>query len=52
MHVTIVTELAGIDGRRLVFNVTATDKRGTQVGSGTIECVIVDRETFLAGLAR
>jgi predicted thioesterase len=50
MHVQIVTELTEVDGLRLVFNVTATDKHGTVVGSGTIERLIVDRETFLSRL--
>lgn len=30
MHVKIVTELADVDGHRLVFNVTATNKHGTE----------------------
>ena len=50
MHVTIAAELASVDGRRLVFDVTATDARGTVVGMGTIERVIVDREKFLSRL--
>src|ERR1700693_6167244 len=44
MQVTIAAELASVDGRRLVFDVTATDARGTVVAMGTIERAIVDRE--------
>ena len=50
MQVTIAAELASVDGRRLVFDVTATDARGTVVAMGTIERAIVDREKFLSRL--
>jgi fluoroacetyl-CoA thioesterase len=50
MQVTITAELASVDGRRLVFDVTATDSCGTVVGLGMIERVIVDREKFLSRL--
>ena len=38
------------DGRRLTFQVRATDQSGRLVASGQIDRVIVDRERFLAGL--
>ncbi|ETK31991.1 thioesterase family protein [Microbispora sp. ATCC PTA-5024] len=50
MHVEIVTELTEVDGRRLVFSVTAVDKTGAVVATGTIERVVVDRERFLSRL--
>jgi fluoroacetyl-CoA thioesterase len=50
MRVTVAAELASVDGRRLVFDVAATDAHGTLVGLGTIERVIVDREKFLSRL--
>ncbi|GAA2903009.1 thioesterase family protein [Streptosporangium fragile] len=50
-HVEIAVELTEVDGRRLVFGVTARD-RETLVATGTIERVVVDRERFLARLAR
>ena len=50
MRVTIVAELVEVDGRRLVFAVSATDARGTVVGDGRIERVVVDRERFLSRL--
>jgi predicted thioesterase len=50
MHVEISVELTEVDGRRLVFAVTAVDRTGAMVGIGTIERVIVDREKFLARL--
>jgi fluoroacetyl-CoA thioesterase len=50
MEVTIAAELTSVDGRRLVFDVTATDARGTVVGVAMIERVIVDREKFLSRL--
>lgn len=48
-HVEVVAELVEVDGRRLVFEVTARDRRRT-VAVATIERVVVDRERFLAGL--
>ncbi|MFB9883676.1 thioesterase family protein [Planobispora siamensis] len=50
-HVEIAAELTEVDGRRLVFAFTALDG-DTLVGTGTIERVLVDRERFLAKLAR
>ncbi|MBO4274072.1 thioesterase family protein [Microbispora triticiradicis] len=50
MHVWIAAELTEVDGRRLVFSVSAVDKTGAQVATGTIERVVVDRERFLARL--
>jgi predicted thioesterase len=50
-HVEITAELTEVDGRRLVFGFTARD-RHTTVAVGTIERVVVDRERFLAKLAR
>ncbi|TYK47110.1 thioesterase [Actinomadura decatromicini] len=51
-HVTVEAELREVDGPRLVFGFTATDERGTVVGTGVIERVVVDRERFLARSAR
>ena len=50
MEVTVTAELTEVDGRRLVFRVSATDARGTVIGSGRIERAVVDRETFLSRL--
>ncbi|KAA9373590.1 thioesterase [Microbispora cellulosiformans] len=49
-HVEIVAELTEVDGRRLVFSVSAADEAGALVATGTIERVVVDRERFLARL--
>jgi fluoroacetyl-CoA thioesterase len=49
-EVTVAAELIGVDGRRLVFQVSATGSRGTAVGSGSVERVVVDREKFLSRL--
>jgi predicted thioesterase/catechol 2,3-dioxygenase-like lactoylglutathione lyase family enzyme len=38
------------DGRRLTFEVTATDESGERVGGGEIERMVVDRARFLASL--
>ncbi|MEU8267655.1 hotdog domain-containing protein [Sphaerisporangium sp. NPDC049002] len=48
-HVEVSAELVEVDGRRLVFEVTARDAKRT-VATATIERVVVDRERFLAGL--
>ncbi|MFG1686296.1 thioesterase family protein [Nonomuraea sp. NPDC049269] len=45
-HVEITTELTEVDGRRLVFDFEARDKR-TVIGRGTIERVLVDRAKFI-----
>ncbi|MFC4588136.1 thioesterase family protein [Sphaerisporangium corydalis] len=50
-HVEVVAELVEVDGRRLVFEVIARDRHRI-VATATIERVVVDRERFLAGLAR
>ncbi|WP_248965731.1 thioesterase family protein [Sphaerisporangium perillae] len=50
-HVEVAAELVEVDGRRLVFEVTARDRR-TTVAVATIERVVVDRERFLSGLSR
>lgn len=50
MRVTVEAELAEVDGARLVFEVSATDERGTVVGDGRVERVVVDRDRFLARL--
>ncbi|GGL17132.1 thioesterase [Sphaerisporangium melleum] len=48
-HVLVAAELVEVDGRRLVFQVTASERERT-VAVATIERVVVDRERFLAGL--
>lgn len=47
--VTAEAILEEVDGRRLVFAVTASDSKG-QIGKGTHERFIVDCERFLAKL--
>ncbi len=47
--VTVDAMLSRVDGRRLTFEVGATDSEGS-VGRGTVVRVVVDRERFLAGL--
>jgi fluoroacetyl-CoA thioesterase len=49
-RVTVTAELTVVDGRRLTFRVEAVDGRGTVLGLGTVERVLVDREKFLARL--
>jgi predicted thioesterase len=49
-HVKVVAELVEVDGRRLVFEVTAEDRTRT-VATAIIERVVVERERFLAGLS-
>lgn len=51
-RVTVTAELREVDGTRLAFEFEAADERGTVVGRGRIERVVVDRERFLARLAR
>lgn len=46
MEVTAVSELIEIDGKRLVFNVEATDECG-QIGFGTHERFIIDNTRFM-----
>jgi fluoroacetyl-CoA thioesterase len=50
-EVTVVALVATVDGRRIGFDVEATDAAGTVVGRGTVERVVVDDERFLARLA-
>ncbi|MFI6507542.1 MULTISPECIES: thioesterase family protein [Streptosporangium] len=50
-HVEITAELTEVDGRRLTFDFTARGRENV-VATGTIERVVVDRERFLARLAR
>jgi len=50
-EVTVVALVATVDGRRIGFEVEATDAAGTVVGRGTVERVVVDDERFLARLA-
>jgi fluoroacetyl-CoA thioesterase len=50
MPVTVTAELTAVDGRRLTFRVEAVDASGTVAGLGTVERVVVDRDTFLARL--
>lgn len=44
--------LAIRDGGTLVFAFSAVDERGTVVGTGTVERIVVDRERSLARTAR
>ncbi len=50
--VTVVAVVRSVEGRRIGFEVEATDAGGTVVGRGTVERVVVDDERFLARLAR
>ena len=52
MRVTVTAELTGVDGRRVTFSIEAKDAQGTVAGRGTVERVVVDRDTFLARLPR
>ncbi len=45
MTVTCESELVAVDGRKLTFEVTASDERGV-IGSGMHERFIVDAERF------
>jgi fluoroacetyl-CoA thioesterase len=49
--VTVVAVVRHVEGRRIGFEVEATDAVGTVVGRGTVERVVVDDERFLARLA-
>src|ERR1700761_1108255 len=48
MRVTVTAELTAVDGRRLTFRVEAVDASGTVAGLGTVERVVVGRDTVLA----
>ncbi len=50
--VTVVAVVQSVEGRRIGFEVEATDAGGTVVGRGTVERVVVDDERFLARLDR
>ncbi len=45
-EVSATAVLHGIDGRRLIFRVTASDSKGL-IGEGTHERAIVDRHRFI-----
>ena len=46
-HITCESELVEIDGRRLVFKVTASDDAGL-IGEGTHERFIINKDKFMA----
>ena len=46
-HISCESELIEIDGRRLVFNVTASDDAGL-IGEGIHERFIIETEKFMA----
>jgi fluoroacetyl-CoA thioesterase len=46
-----VALVASVDGRRVGFEVEATDAGGAVVGRGRVERVVVDDGRFLARLA-
>ena len=50
-QVSMLAVVKTIDGRRIRFDVSATDAVGVVVGRGTVERVVVDDERFLARLA-
>ncbi len=49
--VTVVAVVRAVEGRRIRFEVEATDAGETVVGRGTVERVVVDDERFLTRLA-
>lgn len=49
-QVTVVCLVAAVDGRRIRFEVEATDAVGVVVGRGTVQRVVVDDARFLAAL--
>ncbi|MFL6166200.1 MAG: thioesterase family protein [Ornithinibacter sp.] len=51
-QVTAVAVVRSVDGRRIGFDLEATDAGGTVVARGTVERVVVHDERFLARLAR
>ncbi|WP_214110799.1 thioesterase family protein [Acrocarpospora catenulata] len=51
-QVEISAELTEVDGRRLIFAVTAMDGHGTLVATAVIERIVVDRQRFLDRLTR
>ena len=50
-QVTVVAVVRSVAGRRVGFDVEATDAGGTVVGRGSVERVVVDDDRFLARLA-
>lgn len=50
MHVTAESELLQIDGRKLLFSVSAFDEKGL-IGQGTHERFVVDAARFMAKAA-
>lgn len=46
-HITCESELVEIDGRRLVFKVSASDDAGL-IGEGMHECFIINTDKFIA----
>jgi len=51
-EVTVLAVVRSVEGRRIRFEVEATDAGGTVVGRGTVERVVVVDERFLARSAR
>jgi predicted thioesterase len=51
-RVEATAEVAHVDGRLLRFTVAATDGDGRAVATGEVTRVVVDRDRFLARLAR
>jgi predicted thioesterase len=51
-QVTAVALVVSVEGRRIGFDVEATDAGGTVVARGTVERVVVDDARFLARLSR
>jgi predicted thioesterase len=51
-QVTAVAQVVSVEGRRVGFDVEATDAGGTVVARGTVERVVVDDARFLARLSR
>ena len=49
-HITVESELTGIDGRRLIFDVKAYDDKGL-IGEGTHERFIIKADKFMARAA-
>ena len=47
-EVSVRAEVTGVEGDRVVFEVTATDAAGTVLARGAVERVVVDVRRFLA----
>lgn len=52
VRVAVKAVLVEVDGRRLMFDVEASDGSGAVVGRGTVERVVVDEQRFLARASR